>query len=271
MNDERTTLHHVLDGVDQLYEGWPFWTHRVGHAILALERLLKTEAREIVNVDPPDPVVASAANGEGGKMAQQPGDVVDQHAVATEQDGRTHHRVGHAGLDQRPFDERLATKIWQWRVRARVRDADVHDALNAGEARGVKERPGVSDRQFVIDSIVRKAHPVRVVQGGHAFERFDQANVVVEVQAPHFDFRTVGCPIGVARQGTDMATGVDEGTRNGLSGITESPGDDVETSVRRARRPFGSGEVSSHAVGGDVGVKALSAPSSTTSCWAWAK
>jgi hypothetical protein len=62
------------------------------------------EPGEVVDVDRPDAVAAAVADPEDRQAAQQPGDVVEQHAGGNpqpvrgpEQDGGAGDRIGHAG------------------------------------------------------------------------------------------------------------------------------------------------------------------------------
>ena len=62
------------------------------------------------------------------------GDVVDQHAVPAEQDGRAHDRMRHARLAEDPLDLRLAAEVGVGRVGARVGDGHVHDPAHPASA-----------------------------------------------------------------------------------------------------------------------------------------
>ena len=101
----------VTYGADEFGEGRPLRTHCVGDAVVRLDRLGQAEARQVVDVDAADPVVPPASDGEDGQPAQQPGDVVEQHAVATEQNGRPQDRVRDIALGQRPLHHGLAPEV----------------------------------------------------------------------------------------------------------------------------------------------------------------
>ena len=103
--------------------------------------LATAQPGEIVDMDAPDPVVPPPPDGKDGKMAQQPGDVVEEHAVATEQDGGTDHGEGHPGLGQGPLDQCLPPEVGRGGLDARVGDADVDDPLHAGPLGRVEEGP----------------------------------------------------------------------------------------------------------------------------------
>ena len=78
---------------DELGECRAFRTDGVGDAVVRLCRLGQTEAGQVVDMDASDPVVASTADREDGESAEQPCDVVEQHAVTTEEDGRANDGV----------------------------------------------------------------------------------------------------------------------------------------------------------------------------------
>ena len=140
------------------------------------------ERGQVVDVDRPDPVVAPAAYGEHREVAEQPGDVVEQHPVAAEQDGRPQHRVGHADLGQRALDLGLPAEVAVRGRDARMRDGHVDDPLDARPARRVEERAQVGHGPVVIGCAVGEADPVGVVERGRALERGGQAEHVVEVE-----------------------------------------------------------------------------------------
>ena len=190
-----------LDRVDQFNERRALRSHRVAHAVETLGTLLETELDEIVDVDRPDPVVAPTANGEDRQTTEQPRDVVEQHTVAAKEDGGAQHGVRHAGLGEGALDEGLTSKVRQRGVDTRVRDADVHDALDSGPACRLEERSGVLHGQAVVDPLMGEAHPVGVIERGDTFERRDQANLVVEVEWTNLNGgparRRLGCPVRV--------------------------------------------------------------------------
>ena len=80
--------------VDELEEGRPLGSDRRRSRCRSCSApLADAELGQVVDVDGPDPVVAPAADGEDRQAAQQPGDVVDEHAVAAEEDGRAQDGV----------------------------------------------------------------------------------------------------------------------------------------------------------------------------------
>ena len=149
------------DFADELGEGRAFRTDGVGDAVVRLPCLGQTEARQVVDMDAPDPVVASTADREDGEPAKQPGDVVEQHAVTTEEDGRANDRVRDVALGEGPLHERLAPEIRQRRAAAGMRDAHVHDPLDPRPLGRVEERPRVGDGQLVIDGATARTAPSR--------------------------------------------------------------------------------------------------------------
>ena len=79
-------------------------TDRVDDAILAGHPHLQAQLGQVVDVDPTDPVVAPATDREHREVSEQPGDVVDQHAVAAEEDGRSEDGVGEPAAGQGALD-----------------------------------------------------------------------------------------------------------------------------------------------------------------------
>ena len=139
------------DFADEFGEGRPFRTDGVGDAVVRLPCFGQTEMRQVVDMDAADPVVASTADRKDGEPAEEPGDVVEQDAVTTEEDGRANDRVRDVALGEGPLHECLAPEIRQRRAAAGVRDADVHDSLDPRPLGGVEERPRVGDGQLMID------------------------------------------------------------------------------------------------------------------------
>ena len=90
---------------------------------------------EVLDVDRAQAVVAAPKETKHGHAAQRPGDVVDENVLAAKEDGRAQDAVGNSRLAQRRLQARLAREIGQLRFRRRIRDAHVHDALDAGRFR----------------------------------------------------------------------------------------------------------------------------------------
>ena len=76
-----------------------------------------TEPGQIIDVDAADPVVPPPPDREQRQVAEEPGDVVDEHAVAAEEDGRTDDGIGDVGLGQRPLYQSLAPEVGVRRAR----------------------------------------------------------------------------------------------------------------------------------------------------------
>ena len=120
-------------------------------------------------------------------MAQQPRDVVEQHAVPAEQDRGPRDRVRDAGRHEVAFDFGLAAEV---RVRGRgvgVGDGDVHDPLDAGPRGGLEQDAAVGDRGLVRDAATGEPDPVGVVEGVRAAQVALQRVGVGEVQRARVD------------------------------------------------------------------------------------
>ena len=113
----------------------------VSYAVLRPAILFGGEAGEVVDVDPADAVGTTTAHGEDGDVAEEPSDVVDQDAVAAEEDGRADDGVGEIALGERPLHQGLAPEVGKGRVAAGVGDAHVHDPLDTRPLRGMEQRP----------------------------------------------------------------------------------------------------------------------------------
>ncbi len=267
----RVAADHVPDHAHQLDEGRALRADRVGHAVAPLGTLGHAQLGQVVDVDGPDAVVAPAPHREGGQVSEEPGDVVDEHPVATEQDGGSENGERQPGLGQRPFDERLAPEVGVGRLDARMGDAHVDDPLDPGPLGRLEEGARVHDGQVVIDLSAGEAHPVRVVEGGGAPERLDQGELVVEVEGTYcFDGVVTGGPVRMPGDGPHPATPFGECTGDGRSGVAERTGHDVEPGVPPERGLVGTGRAGRH--GFASGARGPARPSnSAANRWAWAK
>ena len=59
-----------------------------------------------------------------------------------------------------------------------------------------------------------KPNPVRVVEGGRSLERFDQTQLVVEVEWAHLDRGVAARPIRMSGHGAHTAAALDQRTGN---------------------------------------------------------
>ena len=125
---------------------------------------------QIVDVDAPDPIVAPTSDGEHREVPQQPGDVVDQHPVATEEDRRAQHGVRQPALGQGPSTNALPRKYGHGRAALGwVMLTWTMRCTPARLAAWNKARE-VGDRQIMIDAPMGESHPVRVVERRRPFE-----------------------------------------------------------------------------------------------------
>ena len=141
--DGRPGPHGIADPHDQLQERGPVRAHGVDGAVPAGRGLLEGQSGQVVNVDGSDPVVPPASDEEHRQAAEQPHDVVDQHPVPAEQNGRPQDRVRHSRPGQGLLDQGLAPKVGKLGRGARVSDAHMDDALYAGLRGGLEQRAGV--------------------------------------------------------------------------------------------------------------------------------
>ena len=199
VDQARPAADRAPDFADEFGEGRPFRTDGVGDAVVRLPRLGQAEVGQVIDMDAPDPVVASTADCEDREPAEQPGDVVEQDAVTAEEDGGANDGVGDVALGEGPLHLCLAPEIRQRRAAAGVRDAHVHDPLDPCPPGRVEQRPRVGDGQLVVDGATAEAHPVGVVERGCPRERRHQTQVVVEIQRSHVDRGPTRGPVRDAR------------------------------------------------------------------------
>ena len=131
MDDPAPAPHQVPDGVNEFVEPGPFGPYRVDDLGGVRPPRPYGQPGQVVDVNRTQPVRTGAADGEHRQAAQQPGDVVDQDAALAEEDRGAKHRVRNSRLRERSFHACLPAKVRVGRVDRRVRDADVHDALDA--------------------------------------------------------------------------------------------------------------------------------------------
>ena len=74
------------DGLYELKEGWTIGADCVDNTGLPASPGGHREFREIIHMDRPDAVVATSTHREDREVSEQPGDVVDEHAVGAEQE-----------------------------------------------------------------------------------------------------------------------------------------------------------------------------------------
>ena len=182
MHDVRTAAERALEQAEEFVEGVRLGADGVDHGVFVAEGGIHGEGGHIFDVDGAHAVAAVAGDGEDREAPQQPGDVVDEHVLAAEDDGRPQDRVRKPRLLDGLFEQRLAAVVRQRRGQRRVGDADVHDAPDAGSLRSGDQRPGVVDGAREVRLAVREAHPVRVVEDARATQALDERVGAVEVE-----------------------------------------------------------------------------------------
>ena len=130
------------------------------------------EARDIVNVDRLKPVIDASRNEEDGEAAKEPGDVVDEHVFATEDNGGPDDGVGQSGSVDVVLDLSLASEVGEGRGSIGVGDADVDDAPDSGGDGGVDEVTGVAGGCVVVDVASGESDPVGIVEGVGSSQAF---------------------------------------------------------------------------------------------------
>ena len=110
-DDHAPAADGAAEKLHELHEGRPLGTHRVGHRVGPIGPRLDGQRGQVIDVDGADPVLAAAPDREHRQVAQEPGDVVEQHPIAAEEDRGPQHRVGHAHLGQGALDLGLAPEV----------------------------------------------------------------------------------------------------------------------------------------------------------------
>jgi hypothetical protein len=99
------------EGIDQLPEGERLRADRVEHDGVGACAEGDAQPGKVIDVDRTHPVGAEPAHREDRHVTQQPGNVVDQHAVAAEQDRRAGDSVRDAELAEDLLDLGLAAEV----------------------------------------------------------------------------------------------------------------------------------------------------------------
>ena len=94
-------------------EGEGLRSDGVHDPVAALFSLVDGDAGEIVDIDGLDPVTAVSENAEEGEPPEDPGDVVDEDILTSEEDRRPQDRPAYSETPQLPLQERLPPEIFQ--------------------------------------------------------------------------------------------------------------------------------------------------------------
>jgi hypothetical protein len=246
--------HHGAgaDGVAQLSHqvdvGRPVRAHRidgdvgevadvVGGVHLGLVDGAGTEDAQpghVVHVHGPHLVAAVARHGEHRQLAQQPGQVVQQHRVAAEDQRGPHRQGGHRARLEPGLHPGLAAEVRVGRVDGGVGHAQVHDAAHPGPLGGVDELDAPVDGHVVATVAVAHAHPVRVVEGVDAGEGGGQAVGVSPREGP--DVEPVGGLPRVSGEGAHRPTLLPEELGDHRARVAERARDQV-SAIHRASVP----------------------------------
>ena len=227
-DDHAPAPDRAAEKLHEFHVGRPLGTHCVGHRVRPIGPRLDGHLGEVIDVDGADPVLAAAPDREHRQVAQKPGDVVEEHPIAAEEDRGPQHRVGHAHLGQGAFDLGLAPEVAVRRRRARMGDRHVDDPLHPHLARRMEQQARIGDGTVEVGPVVGKADPVRVVERGGALERRRQPQHVVEIERAHVHGASRTGALGVARQRAHPAPGAFERAGDRGAGVAEGPRHDVE-------------------------------------------
>jgi len=150
------------DARDEVVEGVGFGADGVDGVIVGAFGGVSEKRGHVADENGLDAVASIAGNREHGKVADEPGDVVDENVFASEDDGGTENGEGKSGVADGFFEARLSAVIRERRVERSVGDADVDEAADSGGLGGVDERASVFDGALEGHLAVREAHPVGV-------------------------------------------------------------------------------------------------------------
>jgi len=131
-----------------------------------------------------DTIVPAPEHSEYGEIPQHPGDIVNQDVARPEQNRGSEDRVGQSGFQQRSLQDRLAAKIGQDRIFARIRNADVNKPPDPRLDRAAHQGPRVVNSQSVGGIAVGETNPIGVVDHSRAAKVFGQCRRIVETQWP---------------------------------------------------------------------------------------
>src|SRR5205807_7893729 len=93
---------------------------------------------KVVHVGRLKPVFARPEYREHWKMTKSPGDVVHENVFVPEQHRRPQNAVRQAGFNERAFEPRLVSKIFQWGMFIRVGDAHMDNTTDVGALCGIE-------------------------------------------------------------------------------------------------------------------------------------
>ena len=178
-------------------------------------------------------------NSEDRQVAEEPGDIVDEHVAAAVQHGRPGDRVGQAGPPQVLLDQGFATVVGQGRPGGGVGYAHVHDSAHACATGCVDQPAAVFHCQVVRDPATGEANPVRVVQRVDAAERGRQDPGAFEVERESLDLRV----LRMVRERADLASSGQEALGHAPAGIAEGARNYVDSRHRHRRYSHGQPEL----------------------------
>jgi len=107
----------------------------------------------------------------------------------------------------------------------------MHDALHSRLAGRVEERARVLGRLLMAGRSVREAHPVGVVERGHALEVSHERGQIREVERTHLDLVRVVTVLRMPREGAHGAAAFEQSLRDRPTAVAERAGHDVDTGV----------------------------------------
>jgi hypothetical protein len=131
---------------------------------------------------------APVGQQEERQPAQQPGDVVHEHFLATAEDQRRpQDRVRAIGASKRIFNRCLASEIRERRVCAGIANAEMDDAAHLSASRGMEEAATALDRLGEGRATVLEAHPIGVEERLRAREGGDKRLLVIKEERIEVD------------------------------------------------------------------------------------
>jgi hypothetical protein len=184
-----------------------------------------SEIGKIMNVDGLQPIVARAEDPEYGEVTKNPGNVVDENILASEQDCWTEYRVRKPRLLEFTLENCLAAEILKRGLFGWIGNADVDHARDACAMRCGEQFASVFDRLRMAKISVIEAYPVGIVENGRALKRAFEFVRVFEVERVDLDSISEGVravrgvcksthAMASAKQSVgDVAPGVSKGAR----------------------------------------------------------
>ena len=182
MDKRNFALKLQCDEAYKFFKGIDFRANGVDNLIICYLSSLENKVRHIFDVDRLEAIGAGAENGEEGKTAYEPGDIVDQNIFVAKDYGWADDGVGEAGVDQCLLQFGFPFKVGQARGEGGVCNADMYDALNTGLLCRVKQDFGISNSLLKGHGAMGETNPKGIIEGRCTFKAGDKSLRVIKMK-----------------------------------------------------------------------------------------